>query len=591
MPESATASCPNQTEPHLSAQVARLQAALAARQAELTASQAMVEQLTAERDQLRQAYEQLRLELELLKRRLFVAKAERVDTAQLELEFKDKLAALAQLEAQLAKELEPEPQPPSGPPPKGPTPGRSKPTGRRNLSELDLPTERIEVDDPQMEQLCKSGQAERIGFEESSKLAWQRGGHKRLIIARVKYRVPGDPPQTPDIVTSPRPSELIARSMAAPSLLAYIAVAKYCDGLPLFRIEDRFARDGVKLDRGSMCRWLEDLGATCGATVIEAARKEALSKSFCIATDATGIRVQPIPTGKRQPCAKGHYLVQIADQDHVFFEYTPKETTAAVGQMFHGYSGFVLADAKNVFDWLFQPPEVRKRLSDEQEDDPGVRIEVGCWAHARRKFWESALSNCPLSREALVRIGRFFDLDKKWRGRPPDKIKLLRNTCLRPQVQDFFTWAATHYDKVRDQRGLLRSALGYALRHKDALMRFLQDGRLPLDNNGSERQLRKIAVGRKAWLFVGSDDHATAAGHLLSLIASARLHGLDPETYLRDLFRVLAHWPKERYLELSPKHWVHTRSRLDPAQLQAELGPLTIPPPLPSTTEEQPISN
>ena len=123
MPESATASCTNQTEPHLSAQVARLQAALAARQAELTASQAMVEQLTAERDQLRQAYEQLRLELELLKRRLFVAKAERVDTAQLELEFKDKLAALAQLEAQLAKELEPEPQPPSGPPPKGANPG------------------------------------------------------------------------------------------------------------------------------------------------------------------------------------------------------------------------------------------------------------------------------------------------------------------------------------------------------------------------------------------------------------------------------------------------------------------------------------
>lgn len=554
----------------------------------------MVEQLTAERDQLRQAYEQLRLELELLKRRLFVAKAERVDTAQLELEFKGKLAALAQLEAQLKKELEPEPEsphPPSAQPQKGPSPGRGKPTGRRNLSELDLPTERIEVDDPQMEELCKGGKAHRIGFEESSKLAWQRGGHKRLIIARVKYRVPGDQPQTTEIVTAPRPSETIARSMAAPSLLAHIAVEKYCDGLPLFRIEDRFARDGVKLDRGSMCRWLEDLGATCGATVIEAARKEALTKSSCIATDATQVLVQPIPTGKRQPCAKGHYFVQIADQDHVFFLYTSKENSAAVAEMFHGYAGFVLADAKNVFDWLFQPPDVRKKLSDEQLDDQCVRIEVGCWSHARRKFWESALSNCPLSREALVRIGRFFELDKKWRGRPPDKIKLLRNTYIRPQVEDFFTWATAQYDTVRDQRGLLRSALGYVLRQKDALMRFLQDGRLPLDNNGSERQLRKIAVGRKAWLFVGSDDHATAAGHLLSLIASARLHGLDPETYLRDLFRVLVHWPKDRYLELCPKYWVHTRSRLDPAQLQAEFGPLTIPPPLPSTTEEQPISN
>ena len=94
-------------------------------------------------------------------------------------------------------------------------------------------------------------------------------------------------------------------------------------------------------------------------------------------------------------------------------------------------------------------------------------------------------------------------------------------------------------------------------------------------------------MGRKAWLFCGSDDHATAAGHILSLIASSRLHGLDPEAYLRDLLRVLAHWPRDRYLELAPKYWARTCARLDPAQLQAELGPLTIPPPLPAATEEQ----
>jgi hypothetical protein len=120
----------------------------------------------------------------------------------------------------------------------------------------------------------------------------------------------------------------------------------------------------------------------------------------------------------------------------------------------------------------------------------------------------------------------------------------------------------------------------------------LDDGRLVLDNNRSESALRgSIATGRKAWLFVGSDDHAQSAGHLFSLIASCKLHGLDPEAYLRDLFRVLAHWPKERYLELAPKYWAATRTRLDPLELAREIGPLTVPPPLAATTEQQGATN
>jgi len=121
-------------------------------------------------------------------------------------------------------------------------------------------------------------------------------------------------------------------------------------------------------------------------------------------------------------------------------------------------------------------------------------------------------------------------------------------------------------------------------------MRFLDDGRLRPDNNASERELRQIAVGRKAWLFVGSDDHAASAGNLLSLIASARLHRLDPEEYLRDVFRVLPHWPKDRYLELAPKYWPATRARLDARQFAAEFGPLTIPEPIAPPAEQQPAS-
>ena len=100
-----------------------------------------------------------------------------------------------------------------------------------------------------------------------------------------------------------------------------------------------------------------------------------------------------------------------------------------------------------------------------------------------------------------------------------------------------------------------------------------------IHNNASERALRKVAIGRKNWLFVGSDDHAQTTANLLSVVATAKLHDLEPEEYVRDILRVLPHWPRERYLELAPKYWPATRAQLDPVQLEAELGPLTIPPP------------
>ncbi len=411
-----------------------------------------------------------------------------------------------------------------------------------------------------------------------------------MVLARAKYQVV-DADGATSLDTTPMPPETFPRSLASPSLLAHIIMEKYGKGMPLFRIEDGFARDGCPIDRGTMCRWVEDAGATCGATVVHAARKEAMATAFCIATDATGVLVQPIRTHEkvRQPCKRGHYFVLVADKDHVFFEYTAKEPSKVVATMFEGYSGYVQADAKAVYDILFRPPE--RRPADEP-DDGCSRIEVACWSHLRRHFWEAMLAKSVVAREGMARIRRIFELDATWRDKPPAEIKRRRDAHLRPHANALFAWAENEYEKVRHQRGLLRSALGYAVRHKDALLRVFDDGRLVLDNNRSERQLRgTIATGRKAWLFVGSDDHGQSAGHLFSLIASCKLHGLDPEAYFRDLFRVLAHWPKDRYLELAPKYWAATRARLDPTELARELGPLTVPPPLPATTEEQAPTN
>ena len=615
------------TEGAVSHRLTELEAALAAARAE-TAALTVERQawsaerraLTVERDNLRLAFRNLQLELELLRRRLFVAKAERIDTAQLELELGAKLAALDALNHELGLPGPPEPEPGAGPGPRSkPGGGGHKPSGRRDLRDVDLPEERIELLDPDLEVV-----AERIGWEEGCQLRWRGASMVRLVTARAKYRVvePATPandggstasgeadaapadaatagaPESVAIVTVPPPPQILPRAIGTPSLYARIVDQKFCYGMPLNRQQDQFTRMRASVDRGTMSRWMEELGGTVGPTIVEAMRREAMATAFSIMTDATGVLIQPARDDDRggQParrgrraCHRGHFFVQIADAEHVFFEYVPRETSAAVAELFKGYSGYVQSDAKAVYELMLRPPAQRPPPTDDEEPDLGERHGVGCWAHCRRKFWEAAITTKdPVAREGLLRIQRIFDLDRTWRGRPPVEIKVFRDRHLRPHTDAFFAWVADEYARVKDQRGLVRTALGYAQRQQGPLTRFFDDGRLRLDNNASERELRRIAVGRKAWLFIGSDDHAQAAGNLLTLIASARLHGLDSEAYLRDVFRVLPHWPSDRYLELAPRYWAATRARLDPAQLERELGPLTVPARAPSS--EQPVS-
>ena len=145
--------------------------------------------------------------------------------------------------------------------------------------------------------------------------------------------------------------------------------------------------------------------------------------------------------------------------------------------------------------------------------------------------------------------------------------------------------SVTFLELLPRPRGYASAALGYARNQVGPLRRFLEDGRLRLENNGSERALRPVAAARKSWLFFGSDDHASAAANLFSLVASCKLHGLDPESYLADVIRVMPYWPRARYLELAPRYWADTRGRLDADELARPIGLVTVPPP--RATEEQ----
>ena len=608
--------------------VAELVAENASLRGELTKAQSALANL-------RVRYHQLLEELHLLKRRLVIAKAERLDdVADAQLAFDKLLAETQAMEKVLGAvdsetkgnlELETKAEDIDG---TSGTPDKEKkrrgtgasPPGRRDLEKMDLPVVRVELPDPELE-----GKVPRIGVEEHSRVGYERGGYRRVVVVRFVYKASttGEAPlsadepaaettskpssyadgrspaladdsttkkqQTPGvrIVTAPMPKEIMKRGMLAPSMIAHLLTMKYVLGVPFYRLEQRCAAEGFALDRGTMSRYAEHVGATFGC-IVEAARAEAISSAVCLSTDATGIAIQPTPlgNGKRQPCRKGHFFVTLADKDHVFLDFQSKHTSLTVWNMFKGFSGYIQADAHVVYDALFKgvPPEGA-------EDEPGDRgpppIEVGCFAHARRKYWEAAICHHPLGLEGVRLIDAIFAADKKLADLAPTQRKARRDEMVRPLVDRFFDWARAEKAKL-EGRGLVATALGYSVRHEQALRRFLDDGRLRMDNNPAENALRIVAVGRKAFLFYGSDDHATAAGNILSLAASCKLHDLDPEAYFTEIIRALPYWPRDRYLELAPKYWRATRARLDPKEIERELGTITVPPPIP---KEQPSTN
>lgn len=570
-----------------------------AAQARLATSDTRIAMLEKERDHLRSSHAQLSVELALFKRRLFIAKAERADDErQLRIEFDEKLRALDALAGTLGlanhEHSEPDEAKARDGKPRGDR-KKNRGTGRRDLKDLPLEEECIEITDPGLERLVAEGKVTRHDFERSYKLAHRRATKVRLVIARARYKTV-DADGNPDVITAAMPDEMLPSAMAAPSLAAHVITENVAKGMPLFRIEDTFKRDGLGIDRGTLSRWKHLVGNALMGTVVKAMHEHALATAFCISTDATGVCVQPIYSHEKgaQPCKKGHFLVMIADREHILFEYLEKENGKAIYERFRGFEGYVQSDAKSVFNLLFADELELQKSKVDVEHDGCERVSVGCWFHCRRRFWEAATAKCKVGREGLARIGRIFEIDASWKSKPPSEIKNLRATLLRPHVESFFAWVDEQRVQYRTRRGYTRTALEYANNQREVLTRFFDDGRLVLSNNGAERAIKAVALGRKAWLFCGSDDHAKSTAALFSLIASARLYRLEPEEYLRCLIRLVPLWPSHRMLELAPLFWARTRARLDADKLADELGPIDIPvEPLDTslTAEEQMAAN
>ena len=256
-----------------------------------------------------------------------------------------------------------------------------------------------------------------------------------------------------------------------------------------------------------------------------------------LCTDATGVLVQ-----HNEKCRRGHFWVVAVPDRHVLFGYSPKHDSAAIDRLLAGYQGYLVADAHTVFDHLYRTGNI---------------IEVACWAHARRYFFKSLGSDPDRAREALALINELFRIERTLSRGSPEQCLAIRQAQSRPIVEAFFAWCDTQVDIVLDETPISK-AIGYARNQRTALDRFLSDGRLPLHNNWSKRELRREAIGRKNWLFVGNDEAAEVNTTFVSLLASCRLHEIEPWAYLRDLFCLLPSWPHRRVLELAPVNWQKT---------------------------------
>ena len=488
----------------------------------------------AARDQYKALYEQLREECEKLKRGLLGQKAERVPPDERQL-------TLALLETMLAAH--------------GATAlvqtapvrahARQKPHGRpplpAHLPRVDVELIPLEVQQGGLDHF------RRIGEEVSEVLERRRASSVVVRVIRPKFVAKDVPRQGPVHVLIGDPADLpILRGRAGPGMLADTIVRHWQDHQPLHRLERIYARDGLALSRSTLCGWHAELAALA-RPIVDAMHAEALEQPY-LCTDATGVLVQA-----PEHCRHGHFWVLLAPALHVLFRYSPKHDKTAVDRLLAGYRGVLVADAHSVYDHLFVDDTVR---------------EAGCWSHLRR-YWFKTLGSAPeQGREALAMIGALFAIERALVEVPPAHREIVRAEKSRPIVTQFFAWCIALQPTALDETPLAK-ALGYALNHRRAFARFLDDGRLPMHNNGSERQLRRQVTGRRNWIFAGSDDGAEVNTVFVSLLASCGLHQLEPWTYLRDLFCLLPGWPRSRVLELAPAYWKQT---FQDEQTQQRLG-------------------
>ena len=438
--------------------------------------------------------------------------------------------------------------------------------GRRQLDLSAMPVETVFCDPPEVVAAGGVGYT-LIGTETSDRIAYSPARFTRLRLVRRSFRkdvvaalaVPsGDgvatvdvvdetPPPDVEIVTAPIPDAVWPRVMADPSAIAHAIISKYDDLLPLNRQEKITAREGFAVPRSTLCEWLRP-AETWLTGIVDAMFADSKATAPYLAVDATGAAVRG---AKNSKCDPWHVFVFVAAEQHIVFRYSRTHDSVVLAKMLEGYRGYLLADAASIYAPLVTA---------------GMVILACCWAHVRRYFFKSLETDRTRSLEAIAIIGQLFAVERACASTPMPEKTARRAELAAPVLRLFDGWLDRNRATV-EPRTPLAAAITYADNQHDELRRFLEDGRLRIDNNVCEGQLRNLVLGLNNWQYFQSETGLRWYTVFRSLIASCKLHQICPQRYLECVLRLAPHWPKRKLLDLSPRYWKATAARLTPEQI------------------------
>lgn len=516
----------------------------------------LVAQLFAELQSRDGRISDLEHRMSLLLRKLYGSKSEKLDPRQASL---FDLLATALEDQQAAATHDTSPADETTPATHSAKPGPGH--GRRRLPDQLQRREMVhDLTDAEKEALGGAHHLVVIGREVTEQLEWEPSclyviRHVQLTYAR-RQPLPesGLILEEQNVVTASKPPQPIDGGLPGPGLLAQVLASKYADHIPLNRFERISGRHGVELSRKTTCGWAMQC-ADLFRPLYKLMTEEVLL-SHVVHADDTTVKIRD---AQRKLKCTGYFHAYVGDIDHplIVFDYTTSHGRDGPKNFLGNFQGYLQADAASIYDGLFHRPGQ-------------LILEVGCWMHGRRNFFEARDTDRPRAELVLAWIRQLYAVETDLQGRcagewcdlpreeREDRIAEVRQERSVPILTTLHAWLESEKPKLVP-KAPLRGAMDYLLKHWQALIRYTTDGKLAIDNGAAERSLRGLTIGRKNWLFCGSERGAKAAAIHFSLIASCHRHGIDAFAYLRDVLTELPKLDSQRsetaLLPLLPNRW------------------------------------